>query len=192
MHGLRRDDVCRAPGTRPYDPTVRAFAFLRGINVGNRRPKKDDLITAVTGPELSDVSTYQASGNVVFETDVGAAELEPVLERRLEERLGYDVVCFVRTLDELAEITAELPTPGPDEKHQIVFFADALGSHTREAYEEAAGSTDTLRWRDRELIWTHRGGMLESPLGDAMQKLIPPANTVRTAGTVERLVAKFR
>ncbi len=171
---------------------MRSFAFLRGINVGGRRPRKDELIAAVDGPELHDVSTYQASGNLLFDTDTDDTTLGPILEERLEAALGYEVACFVRTLDDLTAIVDELPAPGSGEKHQIVFFAADPGAETREAYAAAAGSADTLRWRDRELVWTHEGGMLDSPLGDAMQRLIPPTNTVRTAGTIERLVAKFR
>ncbi len=171
---------------------MRSFAFLRGINVGNRRPKKDELIAAVAGPELRNVSTFQASGNVLFETDVDGAELEPVLEGRLAERLGFDVACFVRTLDDLVAIVGDLPPLDPDQKHQVVFFATPPDDNTKAAYEDAAGATDDLRWRERELLWTHRGGMLESPLGDALQRLIPPVHTVRTGATIERLVAKSR
>ncbi len=171
---------------------MRSFAFLRGINVGNRRPKKDELVAAVAGPELHDVSTFQASGNVLFETDVPGPALEPLLEERLAERLGYDVACFVRSLDDLVAIVSDLPSLDPDQKHQVVFFAMPPGDETKAAYEDAAGATDDLRWRERELLWTHRGGMLDSPLGDALQRLIPPVNTVRTGATIERLVARSR
>ncbi len=170
---------------------MRSFAFLRGINVGNRRPKKSALIAAAAGPELDDLSTYQASGNLLFETDDDTADLEAVLEERLQERLGYDVACFVRTIDEIAAIIDDLPELGDEEKHQIVFFKADPGTRTRAAYDDAAGATDSLRWRDRELLWTHAGGMLDSPLGNALPKLLPPTNTVRTARTLERLVAKF-
>jgi len=171
---------------------VRSFAFLRGINVGNRRPKKDELVAAVAGPELRDVSTFQASGNVLFETDVPGSTLEPLLEERLADRLGYEVPCFVRTLDDLVAIVGDLPALDPDQKHQVVFFATPPGDDTKAAYADAAGATDDLRWRERELLWTHRGGMLESPLGDALQRLIPPVTTVRTGATLERLIARSR
>lgn len=171
---------------------MRAFAFLRGINVGNRRPKKDELIAAVAGPEIGDVSTFQASGNILFETSTSPADLEAILEARLEDRLGYDVACFVRTLAEIEAIVDDLPELGTGEKHQIVFFDSAIGDDVRSTYAVAAGPTDSLSWRERELIWTHTGGMLDSPLGATLPKLLPPTNTVRTASTVERLVAKFR
>lgn len=170
---------------------MRCVAFLRGINVGSRRPKKDELVAAVAGPELADVSTYQASGNVLFETDRDAGDLEALLEPRIEERLAYDVACFVRTLDELRAIIDDLPELGDGEKHQIVFFKDPPTDELREAFADAAGSTDSLVWHGRELLWTHRGGLLDSSLGAALQRLVPPPHTVRTGATVERLVAKL-
>ena len=130
------------------------------------------------------------SGDKILRVD--GAELEPVLEGRLAERLGYEVACFVRSLDDLVAIVGDLPPLDPAQKHQVVFFARPPGEETKAAYEDAAGATDDLRWRERELLWTHRGGMLDSPLGDALQRLIPPVNTVRTGATIERLVARSR
>lgn len=178
-----------APGTVG---AVRAFAFLRGINVGGRRPKKDELVAAVAGPELDDVSTFLASGNLLFETDVAPAALEPLLEERLADALGYEVVTFVRTLPELTELVDELPQLGEDEKHQIILYKVDPGDDARAALAASAGETDTLRHRNRETIWTHVGAMMDSPL--AVMKPVPgsPVTTVRTAATVERLVAKFR
>lgn len=174
----------------PYDRVVRSVAFLRGINVGNRRPKKDDLTAAVAGPELEDVSTYQASGNLLFESEMDPAELEPLLEERLQASLGYEVTCFVRTLDELIDLVADLRPLGDDEKHEIIFYKSDPGDDARATLAATAGPTDTLRSRERETIWTHVGGMLDSPLQVMTPAAGAPVTTVRTAGTVERLVAK--
>lgn len=170
---------------------MRAFAFLRGINVGNRRPKKDQLIAAVAGPELDDVSTYQASGNLLFDTELDPAAVEPLLEERLEAALGYEVVCFVRTLDELRALVDDLPPVGADEKHQVIFYKDDPGDEARAALADTKGPKDTLVPRRRETIWTHAGGMMDSPLAALTPKPGAPVTTVRTAATIERLVAKF-
>ncbi len=170
---------------------MRCFAFLRGINVGNRRPKKAELIAAVAGPELHDVSTYQASGNLLFETDTPPADLEAILEHRLEAALGYEVTCFVRTLDELRELADHLPDLGPDQKHQVIFYKTDPGDDARAEFEADAGPGDTLRPHGRETIWTHVGGMMDSPLSALTPKKDAPTTTVRTGATIERLVAKF-
>lgn len=173
-----------------YRVPMRAFAFLRGINVGNRRPKKDELIAAVDGPGLDDISTYQAAGNLAFETDRDPAELEPLLEERLEAALGYEVACFVRTIDELEDLVDALPEAGPDEKHQIIFYKVDPGDEARAELAATAGAGDTLRSRERETVWTHVGGMMDSPLAALTPAKGAPVTTVRTAGTIERLVAK--
>ncbi len=170
---------------------MRAFAFLRGINVGNRRPKKDELIAAVEGPELDDVSTYQASGNLLFETDLAGAELEPVLEQRLEENLGYQVTCFVRTLEDLRALLRTLPEPKADEKLEVIFYKDDPGDDVHADLAATKGPNDTLSPLGRETIWGHVGGMMDSPLAALTPKKGAPVTTVRTAATIERLVARF-
>ncbi len=171
---------------------MRAFAFLRGINVGNRRPKKDDLIAAVAGDGIEDVSTYQAAGNVAFATELPPSTLEPVLEQRLQAALGYEVVTLVRSLDELVALVDHLPALDDGEKHQVVLFRHPPDDATRAAYTAAAEPTDRLSWRDRELVWTHVGGLLDSGLSTVALAGDGPPQTVRTGGTIERLVAKFR
>lgn len=170
---------------------MRAFAFLRGINVGNRRPKKDELIAAADGSELDDVSTYQASGNLLFETDLAGAELEPILERRLEENLGYQVTCFVRTLDDLRAILRDLPEPKADEKLEVIFYKDDPGDDVRADLAAGKGPNDTLTQLGRETIWGHVGPMMDSPLAALTPKKGAPVTTVRTAATIQRMVAKF-
>src|SRR3954469_1096146 len=76
----------------------RYIAFLRGINVGGHRVKMDRLRDLFTALGFSNVATFIASGNVIFEapaTDV--TELEERIEAQLERSLGYEVEIFVRT-----------------------------------------------------------------------------------------------
>ena len=168
-------------------------AFMRGINVGNRRPKSAELVAAVDGPELSDVTTYQASGNLLFRADdaVAPAELERTLEQRLRQALGYEVVCFVRTVDELRDLVADIAPAGDGEKHEVIFYRTDPGDEARAELSATKGDGDTLRARDRETIWTHVGGLMDSPLAALTPKPGAPVTTVRTAGTVERILAKL-
>ena len=47
---------------------MRYVAFLRAINVGGRVVKMDDLRRHFVSMGLSDVQTFIASGNVIFES----------------------------------------------------------------------------------------------------------------------------
>src|SRR6185437_13577648 len=91
----------------------RYVAFLRGMNLGNRRIKNPELVAHFEAMGLEEVATFRASGNVVFVDPAGEAEsrLQERIEAELDERLGYDVVVFLRSADEVAAIAAREPFP---------------------------------------------------------------------------------
>ena len=90
---------------------ARYVAFLRGMNLGKRRIKNEELRAHFEAMGLEDVSTFRASGNVIFATQKGEAEgkLASRVEAGLDERLGYDVPVFLRSAEELAAIAGQKP-----------------------------------------------------------------------------------
>jgi uncharacterized protein (DUF1697 family) len=92
---------------------VRYVALLRGINVGGRTlVKMGDLKTCVEELGLDDVSTYIASGNVLFESgERDAAKLEARIERAIEQRFGLPVKVVVLNRAEYARIVKAIPDP---------------------------------------------------------------------------------
>jgi hypothetical protein len=91
----------------------RYVAFLRGMNLGNRRIKNEELRAHFEAMGLEEVATFRASGNVIFATPEREAEakLAGRVEAELDERLGYDVPVFLRSAGELAAIAAQKPFP---------------------------------------------------------------------------------
>src|SRR5437660_1567039 len=88
----------------------RYVSFLRGINLGGRRVKMDQLRALFEALKFSDVSTFIASGNVLFGApSLDAGSLEGQIEHHLEQSLGYPVDTFLRTPSELAAIAAHRP-----------------------------------------------------------------------------------
>jgi uncharacterized protein (DUF1697 family) len=80
-------------------------AFLRGINLGNRRLTMDRLRAVVEDFGLADVATFIASGNVVFRhPGTALSELETALAAHFESSLGYPVATFVRSFARLREL----------------------------------------------------------------------------------------
>ena len=49
----------------------RYVAFLRGMNLGNRRIKNDELRRCFEVLDLTDVACFRASGNVIFTSRAG-------------------------------------------------------------------------------------------------------------------------
>jgi uncharacterized protein (DUF1697 family) len=92
---------------------VRYVALLRGINVGGRTlVKMADLKTCVEELGLDDVSTYIASGNVLFESgERDAAKLEARIERAIEQRFGLPVKVVVLNRAAYARIVKAIPDP---------------------------------------------------------------------------------
>ena len=80
---------------------MRYVALLRGINVGGKTLiKMADLRACVEQLGFDDVSTYIASGNVLFATDGDANRLADTIEHAIEERFELPVKVVV--LDRLA------------------------------------------------------------------------------------------
>ena len=78
-------------------------AFLRGINVGGHKQiKMAELGRIFESLGLKNVKTYILSGNVLFESKEGKADVLTVkIERGLHKALGYQVAVILRTIAEL-------------------------------------------------------------------------------------------
>lgn len=89
-------------------PLIAYVAFLRGINVGgNNGIRMGDLQTAFERLGFGDVRTVLASGNVVFVgVPMEAASLEKMIERKIKDTFGHDVLVTVRTLAEVRSLEA--------------------------------------------------------------------------------------
>jgi uncharacterized protein (DUF1697 family) len=142
------------------------------------------------------VTTFLASGNVVFETrakDVGP--LEKRIERGLSQALGYRVPVFIRTHAELRKIVASEPFDKPlilDADINIILLAHNLDQKNRAKLMALATETDKLRVHGREVYWWRRkkpGTSLFSTL--PLAKVLCEPFTIRSANTIRRLVAKW-
>jgi uncharacterized protein (DUF1697 family) len=102
-----------------------SVALLRGINVGGRNLiGMAELAASFSGAGYRDVSTYIASGNVLFTSGRATGpELEDAIEQLLQERFGVPVLVVVRSREELAAtIAAAPPDHGSAELRSDVFF----------------------------------------------------------------------
>ena len=128
----------------------RVAAFLRGMNLGNRRIKNPALKAEFEQMGFADVATFRASGNVIFRAKGGSG---PALEERIEtglaESLGYDVPVFLRDVAELAEIAAQKPFPSQrvaasKGKLQVVLLGRNPSARTAKSVLDLATDDDLL------------------------------------------------
>jgi uncharacterized protein (DUF1697 family) len=175
----------------------RYVAFLRGMNLGGRRITNDDLRAAFEALELTEVATFRASGNVVFDAWDGVEEPDVAarIEAGLADSLGYEVPTFLRSCREVAEIAAREPfeaamLAASEGKLQVALLPSAPGRAARAVALDLATDEDRLAIHAGELYWLPSGPMSDSGLDlKALESELGPW-TMRTMGTIERIAAK--
>lgn len=175
----------------------RHVAFLRGMNLGNRRVGNEELRREFEALGFAGVACFRASGNVIFDGEGGDEdELGGRIEAGLAGALGYEVPVFLRSAAELGEIVAREPfdaaaVAASKGKPQVAFLASAPPSDDSERALALATGEDRLAIEGRELHWLPSGGISESALDLSALESILGTWTMRTRGTVEQIVAKY-
>ncbi|HEX6068500.1 MAG TPA: DUF1697 domain-containing protein [Longimicrobiaceae bacterium] len=174
----------------------RYVAFLRAINVGGHTLKMERLRALLEELPLENVSTFIASGNVLFdavEGDVGA--LERRIDRHLERALGYEVGTFIRTPEELAGVSRHPPFQ-PDELERggtlyVSFLSSPPPDGTAERVAALSTAVDDLRLHGRELYWLCAVGIGRTEVkGPQLGRVLGRPSTMRNINTVRRILAK--
>ncbi len=169
-------------------------AFLRAINTGGRRVTNNDLIAAVQRVGFIDATAYQASGNVLIGDALGleSSEIAERLAAGLREALGYEVPAIVRTSAELVDIVATSPfgadAPLPGSKPQVILLAAPAPDPID--LDDFAPPEDRLALVGRDIHWWPREGISASDLDVAGLERSIGTMTVRSIGTIQRIVGK--
>src|SRR3954470_1002794 len=150
----------------------RYAAFLRGINVGGTRIKKDDLCAPFSALGYEEVTTFRASGNVIFDGPKrGAAKLQKEIEERLAADLGFTkAVTFIRTPAEMRALADSKPlNVKAGQKLQVML----LLKKPAKSVLDYATKEDQLALGPKELFWLPKAGLSDSELDlKAIEKLI--------------------
>jgi uncharacterized protein (DUF1697 family) len=176
----------------------RYVAFLRGMNLGNRRITNSELVGHFEAIGLEEVATFRASGNVVLVDPAG--EAEPRLQKRLEaelgERLGYDVAVFLRSAKEVVAIAARDPfdakaIAASKGKPQVDLLTKKPSAKAVKEARALAGADDVMVFEGRELHWLPSVGLSETEVDMKALDTALGKGTMRTAGTIEQIAAKY-
>jgi uncharacterized protein (DUF1697 family) len=165
--------------------TIRYFAFLRAINVGGHTVKMEYLRQLFESLGLSNVETFIASGNVIFESKTENPKLlEKKIEKYLQEALGYEVATFIRTDAELADIATYKPFPQSalDEAMtlNIAFLAETLDSQSKQKLMALRTDIDDFHVHGREVHWLCLKKQSESTFSNAvLEKTLGRKSTLR-------------
>jgi uncharacterized protein (DUF1697 family) len=173
------------------------IAFLRAINVGGHTVKMERLRQLFESLGFSNVETFIASGNVVFETNSNSAEsLERQIEACLRDAVGYEVTTFIRTPAELAKIAAYQPFPrsalDAAEALNIAFLAEAPDEQSTQKLTALKTEIDDFHVHGREVYWLCRKRQSQSTFSNAvMEKTIARRSTLRGISMLRKMAAKY-
>lgn len=168
-------------------------AFLRAINVGNRRVTNDRLASAVAAAGFSEVTTFLASGNVTFEAgDLDPAAVTDALEASLAAELGFTTEAFVRDASQLDAILAAAPFDPSALKTakttpQIAFLRAPLDPQATTAVEAMGTDVDHLAVIGTELHWLPMQGVGRADLDWKDLGPLVGLTTVRNRNTIHRI-----
>jgi uncharacterized protein (DUF1697 family) len=162
-------------------------ALLRGINLGKRNLKMDDLRRIAEDLGLEKPKTYIASGNLLFRSAKGEKALKADLEHEIGKHMNAKVGVMIRTDRELDAVLATNPFKQQASNYTVaIFLDDAPPKDCPEAAKNVDGERIALGKRE---IYVHY------PRGQGQSRLAIAAaahGTARNMNTVAKLAELAR
>jgi uncharacterized protein (DUF1697 family) len=148
---------------------------------------------------FENVSTFIASGNVIFESKAkDAGKLEKQIEKHLASELGYEVDTFLRTAAEVAAVGKLDPFPNdPWEKSNwtihVGFHKEPIAKVDAKKLCGIRTDYDAFHVDGRDLYWLTQGGISASTVWKLpeMKQIKLPSSTMRNRKTILNLVEKY-
>jgi uncharacterized protein (DUF1697 family) len=173
-------------------------ALLRAVNVGGTgKLPMQDLRAACEGAGLSRVSTYIASGNIVFETDKSATAVKRLIGDLLRGRFGLiKNHALIRTPPQLAKVVAGNPFAAAAAKRPnllMVSFLDGLPPRSAADALAAYDGPERLNLAGDHLYIDYAEGVARSKLTPAfLHKTLQVPATSRNWNTTNKLLDMAR
>lgn len=177
---------------------VRSALFLRAINTGARRVTNEQLLEPLVAAGFGEVTAYQAAGNLIVGADgseLVAAEAK-ALSALLSDAYGFDTPVFVRNEAELHSVVERAPfsdsqIAATSGKAQVTFMSSPPSTQQVAEVAKLTPDEDLVVFDGSEWFWLPVDGVSGSKLPvKAIERIVGPM-TMRTLGTVQRLVDKL-
>jgi uncharacterized protein (DUF1697 family) len=169
-------------------------ALLRGINVGGKNPlPMKELLALFAAAGCSDVRSYIASGNILFNAASSlAARIPELVGGRIEARFGFQVPLVLRTGAELAAVAKNNPflQPGADvSRLMVMFLAHKPSARSVAALDPNRSPPDEAVVRGREIYLRCPNGFGRSKLSNSwFDSQLATMSTGRNWRTVLKLL----
>ncbi len=177
---------------------MKMVAFLRAVNVGGRPAKSPQLIETFQSLGLENVTTFLASGNVLFSgTTKAVHKLRGRIEAQLLTDLGFQTEVILRSMEQVTAIADLNPFQLTEVEKKsytvnVALFLEPPSSTTQKEVFKLKGDYDDIAFDGSEMYWLCRGEKIsESPLfsTNRLAKAVSELNTMRNIRTMQRLVA---
>ncbi|OME88089.1 cytoplasmic protein [Paenibacillus sp. FSL A5-0031] len=168
------------------------FALLRGINVGgNNMIKMAELKRMFEELGFARVQTYINSGNVIFESNENANNLEEKIEKQISEVFGFNIAVILRTADELVSIIDKSPFNAAEltegQSIHLTLLKEAPTQEHINNLPDVDVGNDEYYISGKEIYVLYRNSILDSKLPKKFQSLMPA--TARNWKTIMKLDA---
>jgi uncharacterized protein (DUF1697 family) len=176
----------------------RYVALLRAINVGGHTVKMDRLAELFRDLGLKDVTTFIASGNVLFNASKSPTTLNASIEAHLEKALGYAVPTFLRNGAGMKRAAENIPWRaeadfGKDARIYVGFLERVPTATETKKVLALTSEVDDFAFHGEEVYWLSRVKMSESKVsGAVLEKALGMKATLRNRNTTEKLAALVR
>src|SRR5688500_15348876 len=148
----------------------------------------DDLRQIFVDAGLSNVETFIASGNVIFDSKARNIEtLERKLETALQKALQYEVTTFIRSMTDVARIAAYRPF---GDAEGTLFIGFLSGAPSLERVQRLETPLDRFHINGSELYW-QRTSQESEMTGGVIEKTLSMRTTIRNVNTIRRIAAKY-
>ena len=169
------------------------ISLLRGINVsGQKIVPMVDLKALFDKLGLKKAKTFIQSGNVVFESEVPAAELVSNIEQGIKKRFGFDVTVIVRTLAQLTKAVSASPYKQlkDGERVYISYLAESPSKEGVKALQAQVSDKEEFTIGKTEVYILVRDGFGNSLFSNNfLEKKLGVRATTRNMQSSEKLIA---
>lgn len=173
---------------------ARYVAFLRAVNVGGRVVKMDELKEIFKLPGIKNIATYIQSGNVVFDAKGEKEVMKEKIEKKLLKSLGYEVVVFLKTFDDIRDIIKQAPYTEKEIEEQALHVIMLSGKPDAEGLklvQDAIAPLEQIKVRGTEAYFLcPKKGFGNSKMGKVnLEKKLQVRTTARNWATMNKILA---
>lgn len=175
------------------------LALLRGINVGKKTIKMEDLRKLMESSGYKNVKTYIQSGNVFFDNpEKNKAKLAVALEGLIEKQYGFDVTVFIIDINDIANAVDNNPLAKRDfieegtKKLYVTFLSDKPLEENMEKLRQAPIGEDIVELVDNVLYFKLESKASESKLtNNLIESKLKVKATTRNWNVTVKLLSMF-